>query len=277
MSLVRKHRSPLLGLGLSLSLFAGGASSLFASGAHAENVRAHYRVSLIGLPIGAADATSSIDEKHYRVDLSVKLTGVASLISNLRMALASTGAIEGGAPTPMTYATTASNSRETRTLRMALASGTVRQVQYSPFWEEDKDPDHVPLTDAHRRGILDPLSAFLMPVPENANPVGPSACRAHVPVYDGYTRFDVSLRFVEVKEVKEKGYSGPVTVCAARYFPIAGHKTTAKGTQFMAQNEQMDVWLAPVSRTHVVVPYRVSLMTQVGAIVVEASELRVTP
>lgn len=256
-------------VGLSLGLIAGAAQ--------AESVHARYRVSLIGLPIGAADASSTIDDKHYRVELSVKLTGVASLISNLRMALASTGSVQGGAPSPLTYATTASNSSETRTLRMALASGTVRQVQYSPFWEEDRSPDHVPLTDAHRRDILDPLSAFLLPVPPNANPVGPSVCRAHVPVYDGYTRFDVSLSYVETREVREKGYSGPVTVCAARYTPIAGHKTTAKGTQFMAQNTDMEVWLAPVSHARVVIPYRVSLMTQVGRIVVEASELRATP
>ncbi|MCW2315882.1 Protein of unknown function [Rhodoblastus acidophilus] len=268
MSLVRQpFQSLSLGLSLGLTLWAGVA--------RAENVHAHYRVSLIGLPIGVADASSVLDDKRYRVDLNVKLTGVASLVSNLKMALASTGQFEGGAPAPMTYATTASNSRETRTLRMALASGTVRQVQYSPFWEEDKTPDHVPLTDAHRRDILDPLSAFLLPAP--GNPVGPGACRSRVPVYDGYTRFDVTLSYVGVKEIKEKGYSGPVTVCKARYIPIAGHKTTAKGTQFMAQNDQMDVWLAPIGRAHVAIPYRVSLMTQVGTIVVEASELRVGP
>jgi len=259
------------------SLVLGMSLGLVACGAQAENLRARYNVSLIGLPIGVADASSSLDDKRYRVDLNVKLTGIASLISNLRMALVSSGAVEGGAPTPSTYATTASNSRETRTLRMALASGTVRQVQYSPFWEEDRSPDHVPLTDAHRRDILDPLSAFLLPVPANANPVGPSACRRHVPVYDGYTRFDVSLTYVGTRDVREKGYSGPVTVCSARYIPVAGHRTTAKGTQFMADNRDMEVWLAPVGRAHVVIPYRVSLMTQVGRLVVEASELRATP
>jgi hypothetical protein len=259
----------MLGLALGLGLFAGDL--------HAETMRARYHVSLIGLPIGIADASSSIDAKHYRVDLNVKLTGIASLVSNLKMALASSGEVEDGAPSPLAYATTASNNRETRTLRMALASGRVRQVQYAPFWEEDRSPDHVPLTDAHRRDIIDPLSAFLVPVPEKDNTVGPGACRSRVPVYDGYTRFDVTLSYVGVKEIKENGYSGPVTVCAARYIPIAGHKTSARGTQFMAQNQDMEVWLAPVERAHVVVPYRVSLMTMVGRAVIEASELRFTP
>jgi hypothetical protein len=253
-----------------LGLLACGAAG-------AETMRAHYHVSLLGLPIGVADASSAIDAKHYRVDLNVRLTGLASMISNLKMALVSVGDVDDGAPSPSSYATTASNSRETRTLRMALTSGTVRQVQYAPFWEEDRSPDHVPLTVAHRRDIIDPLSAFLLPVPQQDNPVGPGACRSRVQVYDGYTRFDITLAYVGVKDIKEKGYSGPVTVCAARYIPIAGHKATAKGTQFMAQNKDMEVWLAPVGNSHLVVPYRVSLMTMVGTAVVEASELRFTP
>ena len=42
------------------------------------------------------------------------------------------------------------------------------------------------------------------------------------------------------------GYSGDVLVCAARYNPIAGHRTGRKSTQFMADNKDMEVWLAPV-------------------------------
>ncbi len=137
------------------ALFAGAlAAAVFscASVARAENMRASYRVSLIGLPIGVAVASSSVEDAHYKVNLNVRLTGVAALVSNLKMALASSGDYEEGAIAPSAYATTASNSRETRTLRMALSAGTVRQVQYSPQWEEDKSPEHVPLTDAAQAG-----------------------------------------------------------------------------------------------------------------------------
>jgi hypothetical protein len=262
---------------LAVALCAAGGAFALTGPAHAETMHASYRVSLIGLPIGIAVANSSIVEKNYKVDLNVRLTGLAALVSNLKMALASSGTYEEGAIAPFAYATTASNSRETRTLRMALDSGTVRQVQYSPFWDGDKGPERVPLTDEHKRDILDPLSAFILPVPAGANPVGPGACNRRVPVFDGYTRFDVTLSFVGVKEVKTSGYSGPVTICAARYIPIAGHKTTAKSTKFMAENKDMEVWLAPVPNIHVVVPYRVSLMTLAGTAVVEASELRFSP
>jgi hypothetical protein len=248
-----------------------------ADAALAETMHANYRVSLIGLPIGVAVANSSVVGKSYKVDLNVRLTGLAALVSNLKMALASSGSLEDGAIEPFTYATTASNARETRTLRMALNAGTVRQVQYSPFWDGDKVPERVPLTEEHKRAIVDPLSAFILPLPAGANPVGPAACNRRVPVYDGYTRFDVTLSFVAVKEINNAGYSGPVTVCAARYIPIAGHKTNARATKFMAENTEMEVWLAPVPNLRVVVPYRVSLMTLAGTAVIEASELRFAP
>jgi hypothetical protein len=261
-----------------LAFALAAALVAFSTGhARAENMHANYHVSLIGLPIGIAVANSSVEASHYKVDLNVRLTGVATLVSNLKMALASSGGYEQGVISPNAYATTASNSRETRTLRMALSGGAVRQVQYSPQWFEDRSPEHVPLTEDNKRNILDPLSAFIMPVPAGANPVGPGVCNRRVPVFDGYTRFDVTLNYVGVKEIRTEGYSGPVTICSARYIPIAGHKINARATQFMAENKDMDVWLAPVPNVRVVVPYRVSLMTLAGTAVIEASELRFAP
>jgi hypothetical protein len=269
---------PFSSASVSLAAALGAAVSCVGCGAvHAETMRANYRVSLIGLPIGIAVASSSIDRKSYKVDLNVRLTGIAALVSNLKMALASSGSYEEGAIAPFAYATTASNSRETRTLRMALNAGTVRQVQYSPYWDGDKGPERVPLTERDKRDIVDPLSAFILPVPAGANPVGPAACDRRVPVFDGYTRFDVTLSYVGVKDVNTAGYSGPVTICSARYIPVAGHKTTARTTKFMAENKEMEVWLAPVPHSRVVVPYRVSLMTLAGTAVIEASELRFAP
>lgn len=245
--------------------------------ARAETMRANYRVSLIGVPIGVAVANASVAESHYKVALNVRLTGVAAWISNLRMALASSGDYQTGALSPSGYATIASNSRETRTLRMAMSAGAVRQIQYSPPWDDSANPERVPLTEASKRDIIDPLSAFIMPVPQGASTVGPAACNRRVPVFDGYTRFDVALDFVEVKEIRTNGYSGPVTVCSARYIPIAGHKPANKSTQFMADNKDMNIWLAPAPTLGLVVPYRVSLMTQAGTAVIEASELHFSP
>ena len=177
-----------------------------APSARAENFHAHYSVSLIGLPIGAATADAAIGQSAYKIDFSVKLTGLAAMVSSAKAALASSGSVNHGVVTPLTYATTSANSRETRTLRMALNGGSVRAVEYSPPWE-DKSPDRVPLTEADKRNIIDPLSAFIMPVPA-ADLVGPSACNRTVPVYDGYTRFDVTLSFVGHPADQNQGLCG---------------------------------------------------------------------
>ncbi len=253
------------------------ACAPLAGAAAAETMHADYRVWLIGVPIGVATANVSVAESRYKMALNVRLTGVAAWISHLRMALASSGNYQSGALTPSGYATIASNSRETRTLRMALNGGAVREIQYSPPWYDQNSPDRVPLTDASKRNVIDPLSAFLMPAPAGANPVGPAACNRRVQVFDGYTRFDVALDYVGVKEIHSRGYSGPVTVCSARYIPIAGHKPANQATQFMANNKDMNIWLAPVPHMQMVVPYRVSLMTQAGTAVIEAAELQFTP
>ncbi len=119
---------------------AGGAFAVTGP-ARAETMHASYRVSLIGLPIGIAVAYSSIVEKNYKVDLNVRLTGLAALVSNLKMALASSGTYAEGAIAPFAYATTASNSRETRTLRMALTPARCGRCNIPPIGTATKAPN----------------------------------------------------------------------------------------------------------------------------------------
>ncbi len=261
--------------GLLISLTAGALSFLGSlSPAQAEIVRARYSVSLVGLHIGEAAAVSSLDDK-YRIDFNAKLTGVAAMVADVKMALTSTGTMRPGAVIPATYATTSANSRESRTVRMALPGGNVRAVDISPPWE-DRD-GRVPVTESNKRNILDPTSAFIMPVADGQPLVGPAACNRRIPVYDGFVRFDITLMYRSTRNVELGGYSGPVSVCAARYTPIAGHKRDSRSTRFMAENRQIEVWLAPIPRAHVVAPLRVQLMTLAGEALIEAVEFSVQP
>jgi len=124
---------------------------------------------------------------------------------------------------------------------------------------------------------VDPTSAMIMPVPEGEPLIGPAACNRTIPVYDGYVRFDITLHYIGVRDVSIEGYSGPVSVCAARYVPISGHKRDSKSTKFMSENRDIEAWLAPIERAHVVVPLHVALMTLAGAAVIDAVEFSVAP
>jgi hypothetical protein len=264
-------RTPVLTFGLIATLALG----LGTAAARADDFRARYSVSLIGFHIGEVSAEGSVGPANYRIDLNAKLTGIAAWVSNVKLALASSGALRKAGPAPSNYATTTANSLGSRTVRMSLDSGNVKAVEiFPPF--EDKE-GRIPVSEANKRNIVDPMSALIMLVPEGQPLVGPAACNRNIPVYDGYVRFDVQLRYAGVKDVSVDGYSGPVSVCSARYIPISGHKRDSKSTKFMAENRDIEAWLAPVPRAHAVLPLHVALMTLAGAAVIDAVEFSVVP
>lgn len=249
--------------------------ALAATAAGAETIKARYSVSLIGLHIGEASAEGWIEPANYKIDLNAHLTGVASWIAHVKMALASSGLIRRGTILPNAYATTSANSHAIRTLRMSLTAGTVRAVDISPPFDDFEG--RVPVTDANKHNVLDPMSALIMAVPAGEALVGPSACNRTLPIYDGVVRFDLSMSYVGTRNVEVKGYSGPVSVCAVRYRPVAGHRADLQSTKFMAENREIEAWLAPVEPAHIVVPFRVSLRTLAGMAEIEATEFSIEP
>jgi hypothetical protein len=249
--------------------------SLAMAPASAEVVRARYSVSLIGLRIGEANAIGAIERAAYRIDLDARLTGIAAWIAHVKMALASSGEIRRGVVLPTAYATTSANSHEVRTVRMALDAGTVKAVEISPPFDDREG--RVPVTAANTRNVLDPTSALIMAVPAGEPLVGPAACNRILPVYDGVVRFDVMMSFAGIRNVSVKGYTGPVSVCAVRYRPIAGHRLDSRATKFMAENRDIEAWLAPVEPAHVVVPFHIAMRTLAGMAVIDAVEFSVEP
>ena len=245
-----------------------------ATPASAETLNAHYSVSLVGLHIGDLSADGTLEPQNYRMQLGAHLTGLAAMVSSVRMALASSGTMRKDKLSPSTYATSAVNSNETRTLRMALKAGTVKAVQIDP--PPEFHGERVPVTEANKRNILDPTSALIMPVPMSAALVGPAACERTLPIYDGYARFDIALHYVGQRDVDVAGYHGPVSVCSARYIPVSGHLVNSRSTAFMAQNEGIEVWLAPIEKAHVDVPLKVSMPTMAGQLDIEATDFEVT-
>jgi hypothetical protein len=239
--------------------------------ASAENLTAHYSVKLIGLSLGSAVVTSEIEPASYKVEAVAKLSGIASLISTSKGAATASGVFaQGGRVAPNAYATTSANSKMTRTMRVAMNAGDVKASEVTPPF--DDFPDRIPITEAQKRAITDPLSALVMPVAGSGAVVGPAACNRTIPVYDGWTRFDVRLNYVGVRNVNVRGYAGQVAVCAARYVPISGHRPDRPATKFMAENKNMEVWLAPIGGSRIVMPFRISVATQMGTTVIEAQE-----
>ena len=253
--------------------FAATLAGVAPAGAWAapgDSIRVHYGVSLIGLTIGSAVVTGQVEPSSYKIEASAKLTGLASVMNSSKGAATASGVLSGGHPAPNSYATTSSNATMTRTVRMALNGGNVLGVDIAPPF--DPQVKRVPVSEADERNIVDPLSAFVMSVPTGAPMVGPEACNRTLPIFDGATRFDITLAYVGTRHVKTKGFEGEVSICSARYRPISGHRVDAKAATYMADNKNLEVWLAPIAGTRFVIPFRISVLTMIGTTVIEADD-----
>ncbi len=250
------------------------ALALSSSGpAAAESLKAHYALSLIGLSFGNAFASGVIDAQSYRIDIAMKTTGLADLVNNTKGAATASGKLAPGGPAPASFANTLANSYETRTVRMSFSGNALRALEVKPApWDAVV---RIPVNEAQKQHVTDPVSALIMSVPPGESLVGPAACNRNISVFDGVTRFDVRLSYVETRTANTKGYAGPVAVCAARYTPISGHRPDSSYTKFMAENRDMSVWLAPLEGAHVVVPLHIDIRTTVGMMSIDAAEFQI--
>jgi hypothetical protein len=231
---------------------------------------ARYTATLAGVPIGRGAWVIDIAEDQYTAAASGMTTGLLQVFANGHGSGASRGLVRGDNLVPSTYASSMNNDKRVEELRIVLSGGTVREVTVDP--PNVPNPDRVPLTDAHRRGVLDPMSATLVRVSGNGDPVSSETCRRTVPVFDGRMRFDLALSFKRFENVQARGYQGPVAVCGVQFVPLAGYVPQRPAIKYLMAQRDMEVWLAPLAGTHVVVPFRLSLPTPFGTGVLEATQ-----
>ena len=126
------------------------------------------------------------------------------------------GTVSGGQPVPTSYGATIIYDHKVDDVRMALVGGNVTDYAVEP--PLPPLPDRIPVTDADRRGVFDPMTSMLNRVAGSGDPVSPEACNRKVAVFDGRVRYDLHSEFKRMETVKaDRGYAGPVVVCAV-YF-----------------------------------------------------------
>jgi hypothetical protein len=257
-----------------------GAACFFAAGpgyAGAQGkLEARYVAWLAGIPVGKGQWVIDVTDDQYTATASGKTTGILQVFAGGLGSAAGRGTVNGGKPVSSSYASTIASDSKTDEVRMAVSGGNVKEFSAEPIWPTT--PDRVPVTETHRRGITDPMSAALMVVGGNGDPVRPDACQRTLSVFDGRGRFDLILSFKRMDHVRSaKGYEGPVVVCAVRYHPIAGHRPNRPAVKYLVEQRDIEVALAPVAGTRVLVPYRVTVPTAIGAAVLEAVDFITGP
>ncbi len=270
-------RFPLAGLQLAaaLVLIVGiGAPHDFAFAQ--GKLDARYTATLAGVPIGRGAWVIDVAEDQYTAAASGTTSGLLRVFSNGFGTSASRGLITAGQLVPGSYSSSITSDKKTDEVRMALAAGNVKEVAVDP--PPTPNPDRVPITDAHRRGVTDPMTAALIRVPGNGDLLSADACQQATSVFDGRLRYDLNLAFKRMEKVKaEKGYQGPAVVCAVYFTPVAGYVPDRAAIKYLAHLREMELWLVPVAGTRILVPFRASIPTPIGLGVLEATQFMSSP
>ena len=259
-----------------LNLAAGMAALLFCPEPSAAQgkLEAHYRATLSGLPIGSGAWTVDFTDDHYTMAASGQASGLLRIFASGEGAAAVKGALHGGKLSPASFAVAVRTRNKVNQVNMALVGGAVKEVSIEPPVEPAHDL--VPLTDAHKRGVLDPISAGI--IPRAGSGVGPEVCQRTHPIFDGRMRFDLALSFKRMETVQtERGYAGPAVVCAVIYKPIGGYEKERYAIKYLRENRDMELWFAPVNGTRFLAVYRISLPTALGPAVLQATRFQSTP
>jgi Protein of unknown function (DUF3108) len=260
-------RLGLSGLCAGALLLALAPDAAFAQG----KLDAQYEATLAGIPVGKGTWTIEISDDQF----SAAITGGTSGLLKAFAAGSGTGASQGrvvnGALVPSSYLATTTTPKKSEAVRIVLVGGNVKEYGIVP--EPPVDPDRIPVTDAHRHGVFDPLTGAMLRVPGTGDPLSPEACHSSAAVFDGRMRYDLKLDFKRMETVKaEKGYQGPVVVCAIYFSPLAGYIPDRPAIKYLAAQRDMEIAFAPVAGTRILVPFRMVIPTPLGIGRLEATQ-----
>jgi hypothetical protein len=234
-------------------------------------VEAHYRASLAGIPIGKGSWVIEINGTHYNAAASGVTTGLMHVLTGGEGTSAVKGTIIDGKMMSSIYAATIHTYHKTSEVRLVVDKGDVKDFKVEP--PPDHESERVPITKAHQQNVLDPMTATLLLVPGNGNPVASRACQRKLAVFDGRLRYDLQLGFRRMDKVQaEKGYAGPAVVCSLYFTPIAGHIPSRRTIRYLSKLRDTEIWLAPIAGTRVLVPFRLEVPTPIGKAVLEAEQ-----
>jgi hypothetical protein len=245
---------------------------VLAGAAHAQGkLEARYSASLAGIPIGKGSWVVDIGDTNYTAAASGATTGLIKVFVGGKGTGAAHGTMAGGKSVNSNYAATIKAGRHTNEIRMTVAGGAVKEFKVEP--PEDPDPKRIPVTEAQRHGVLDPMTASLVVMSGTGDVTSPHACERTVSVFDGKMRYDLKLAYKRTEKVKaEKGYSGPAIVCSVAFAPVAGFVPSRSAIKYLRKSDDIEVWLAPIAGTRVLVPFRAQVGTPFGTGVVEATQ-----
>lgn len=233
---------------------------------------ARYTLSMAGLPIGKLTWRTRLGISDYTTSADGRVSGFLSLLVTGEGTVTVRGQMMDGRPQPASFASAVVREDEKVNVWIAFDGARVRDLKVE---EPPPEDDRVPIADAHKTGVIDPLSAFL--IPGSADPMAREGCERTLAMFDGRRRYDLALSFKRTDMIKnDRGRQSMVLVCAIKFTPMSGHRASSQLVKFLSEGREIEVWLVPVTGTRILAPVRLSVASLVGNMVLQADQFETT-
>ena len=256
------HRSIFLGL----VVVAGAWSCTFPATAQTEtrSFRAHYSVTLMGLPIGKASFDSTFTADSFRIDGKVASSGVGRIFDRTNGTTTVEGRIGRDGARPSSYVLDYTSGKKTGHTAISYAGVDVKSVVNLP--EPKKRENWVPITDAVLRAATDPLTSTLIRATDPRE-----VCDRTIRFFDGELRADLKLSHRATGPVG--GFPGGGVTCDARFVPVAGYREGRKQIEHLKNESRITIAFTQLADTGFYTPVDASIGTRAGTVRVTASSI----
>ncbi|MGE3988054.1 DUF3108 domain-containing protein [Pseudorhodoplanes sp.] len=233
---------------------------------------ARYTLSMAGLSIGKLTWQTQLGTSDYSTMASGQVSGFLSLLMTGEGKVAVKGQIRDGRPRPASFFAAVERVDEKIGIRMTFDDARVRELKVD---EPPPESDRVPIADWHKVGVMDPLSAFLIPGP--VDPMARETCERSLAIFDGRRRYELTLSFKRTDMIKgDNDKRSMAIVCTIRFTPMSGHRASSPLVKFLSEGRDIEVWLVPIAGTRILAPVRLSVASLVGNMVLQADEFETT-
>ncbi|WP_428671106.1 DUF3108 domain-containing protein [Roseibium sp.] len=248
-------------------------AAVLASPAAASDLYLKYKLYAVGLPIGSGVLSVDVGQEAYSIKGDGRTAAFGRLISDGKGTVQVSGGVGNGGPAPERYDFKMTSEDENGTISMEMKAGKVGKVAVNP--PQNRMKERIKVTTEHKKGVLDPLTAALIPAPKG---LVPEICNRTLKLFDGKERYNVHLTYKSRRKAKTSDgrFKGDVLVCGARYEPVSGHRPRRKSIQELASNTSLEVWLAPVGNRPYLFPLRASMKAPFGSLVIQAEKYKLS-
>ena len=116
---------------------------------------ARYEATLAGIPVGRGTWSIDIGDDQFSASATGGTAGLLKAFSGGSGTGAAQGRVVNGALVSTNYSASTTTAKKSEAIHMVLANGTIREFAIEP--EPPVDPDRIPVTEANRHGVYDPM------------------------------------------------------------------------------------------------------------------------